>query len=82
LVVFSLAIFSSFLESSQVNPYASEVTDPSALKGLRLMLLEKGIFFGNLALFGPITFITNYSVAQGINPDIAYYVITFSNALG
>ena len=71
-----------FQNQSQVNLYASKVIDPSALKGLRFMILEKEILFSNLALFGPITFITSYSLAQSINPDIAYYVIAFSNALG
>jgi len=38
-----------------------------------------GIFFSDLSLFGPITFITNYALAQGIAPNTAYYILAFLN---
>ena len=56
-----------------------QVIDLSALRDLRFLLLGIGIFFSDWALFGPITFLTSYSLAQGIDPNLAYYVIAFLN---
>jgi hypothetical protein len=56
-----------------------KIIDLSALKDLRFTLLGCGVFFSDWALFGPLTFITSYSLAQGINPNIAYYMIAFLN---
>jgi hypothetical protein len=55
------------------------LVDLSALKDIRFALLGTGIFFSDWALFGPLTFITSYSIAQGINPDLAYYMVAFLN---
>jgi hypothetical protein len=56
-----------------------KVIDLSALKDMRFTLLGLGIFFSDWALFGPITFITSYSLAQGIDSDLSYYMIPILN---
>jgi hypothetical protein len=37
------------------------------------------IFFSDWTLFGPITFLTSYVLAQGINFNTAHYIIAFLN---
>jgi len=56
-----------------------KVVDLSALKDIRFALLGVAIFFSDWALFGPLTFITSYSLAQGISPDLSYYMVAFLN---
>jgi hypothetical protein len=58
---------------------SGKVIDLSALKDMRFTLLGLGIFFSDWALFGPITFITSYSLAQGIDSDLSYYMIPILN---
>jgi hypothetical protein len=58
---------------------SGKVIDLSALKDIRFTLLGMGIFFSDWALFGPITFITSYSLAQGIDPNLSYYMIAILN---
>jgi hypothetical protein len=57
----------------------AKIIDLSALKDLRFALLGVGIFFSDWALFGPLTFITSYSLSKGINPNLSYYMIAFLN---
>ena len=56
-----------------------KVIDLSALKDTRFLLLGMGIFFSDWALFGPITFLTSFALAQGIDPNLAYYIIAILN---
>jgi len=56
-----------------------KIVDVSALKDIRFALLGTGIFFSDWALFGPLTYITSYSIAQGINADLSYYMVAFLN---
>ena len=56
-----------------------KVVDLSALKDTRFLLLGMAIFFSDLGLFGPITFLTSYALAQGIDPNLAYYIIAILN---
>lgn len=58
---------------------SGKIIDLSALKDLRFTLLGMGIFFSDWALFGPITFITSYSLAQGIDTNLSYYMIAILN---
>jgi MFS family permease len=75
-------IIGNILIHPRIKPTKSvtgKVMDLSALKDLRFTLLGMGIFFSDWALFGPITFLTSYALAQGINPNTAYYIIAFLN---
>ena len=79
--LFSLVI-GNLLIRPRIKPtknLSGKVIDLSALKDLRFTLLGIGIFFSDWALFGPITFITSYALAQGIDPNLAYYMIAFLN---
>ena len=58
---------------------SGKIIDLSALKDMRFTLLGMGIFFSDWALFGPITFITSYSLAQGIDSNLSYYMIAILN---
>jgi hypothetical protein len=75
-------VIANLLIRPRIKPTKSltgKVIDLSAFKDLRFTLLGIGIFFSDWALFGPITFITGYSLAQGINPNLAYYMVAFLN---
>ena len=75
-------VIANILIRPRIKPNKSvkgKLIDLSALKDIRFMFLGMGIFFSEWALFVPITFITSYSLVQGINPDIAYYMIAFLN---
>jgi hypothetical protein len=79
--LFSLVI-GNLLIRPRIKPSKSltgKVIDISAIKDIRFALLGIGIFFSDWALFGPITFITSYALAQGIDPNVAYYMIAFLN---
>ena len=74
-------VISNLLIRPRIQPKksAGKVIDLSALKDIRFALLGCAIFFSDWALFGPITFITSYALAQGIDANLAYYIIAFLN---
>lgn len=81
IFLFSL-IIGNLLLRPRIKPskaLAGKLIDLSALKDPRFALLGVAIFFSDWALFGPLTFITSYSLAQGISPDLSYYMVAFLN---
>lgn len=74
-------VIGNLLIRARIQPkkFAGRVIDLSALKDIRFALLGGGIFFSDWSLFGPITYITSYALAQNIDPNLAYYVIAFLN---
>jgi predicted MFS family arabinose efflux permease len=75
-------VAANFLIRARIKPRKSltgKIIDLSALKDPRFLLLGTAIFFSDWALFGPLTFITSYSISVGIDANLAYYMVALLN---
>jgi hypothetical protein len=75
-------VIANILIRPRIGPSKSldtKVIDISALKDIRFAFLGAGIFFSELAIFGPITYFARYALARGINTNMSYYTIAFLN---
>lgn len=82
LVLFPFPLIGTLLMKSRFSNYSGErfiLPDLSMLAFPRMAIITAGIFFIELGIFIPLTYISSYALSEGISTAVSYQLLTFLN---